>query len=257
MDLGPESPEVIRQVTAAGLKIGTVDLARPWESLACGDAARRNLAADHAAIFIKASVAAGARTFFVIAFPDDPTRKRSASLTLAAKGYGRLCQAIAGTGAKIAIEGYPGSAPYFSALACTPEGYRTFFDAVGSDVLGVNFDPSHLVRMGIDPVRFLGEFAPRVWHVHAKDAVINAEELYQFGNLQPANLARPHGWGGYHWRYAVPGAGGIDWPTLLRMLKEAGYKGSVSVELEDENFNGTEEGEKQGLIAARDYLAGA
>jgi hypothetical protein len=31
----------------------------------------------------------------------------------------------------------------------------------------------------------------------------------------------------------------------------------ISIELEDENFNGTEEGEKRGLIAARDFLVHA
>ena len=39
------------------------------------------------------------------------------------------------------------------------------------------------------------------------------------------------------------------------MLKAAGYDGAISIELEDENFNGTEEGEKRGFLASRDFLA--
>jgi hypothetical protein len=35
-----------------------------------------------------------------------------------------------------------------------------------------------------------------------------------------------------------------------------GYKGTISVELEDMNFNGSEAGEKRGLIASRDFLVG-
>jgi hypothetical protein len=38
------------------------------------------------------------------------------------------------------------------------------------------------------------------------------------------------------------------------MLGEFGYRGCVSVELEDEDFNGSEEGEMRGFVAARDYL---
>jgi hypothetical protein len=41
---------------------------------------------------------------------------------------------------------------------------------------------------------------------------------------------------------------------LLRILKSAGYEGGVSVELEDEQFMGSEEGEKRGFIASREYL---
>ena len=33
-----------------------------------------------------------------------------------------------------------------------------------------------------------------------------------------------------------------------------GYGGRISIELEDMNFNGTEEGEKRGFIASRDFL---
>jgi sugar phosphate isomerase/epimerase len=249
LDIGPELPEVVKEILARGLGVGTVDLLRPWDALASPDTGKRNEAADRAAEHVKACVAAGARTFFCVAFPEDATRKRSENLALAAEGYGRLCQAIAGTGAKIAIEGYPGSPPYFSALACTPEGYRALFAAVGSDAMGVNFDPSHLIRMGIDPVRFFREFAHRIWHVHAKDTKIPDEDLYQFGNLQPATLVQPHRWGGHHWRYTIPGNGAAPWPTLLGMMK-----GLMSIELEDEEFNGTEEGEKRGLLASRDFL---
>ena len=38
-------------------------------------------------------------------------------------------------------------------------------------------------------------------------------------------------------------------------LLNYGYQGMVSIELEDENFNGSEAGEKRGLIVSRDYLA--
>ena len=42
----------------------------------------------------------------------------------------------------------------------------------------------------------------------------------------------------------------------LEILAAAGYDGFVSIELEDANFNGTEEGEKQGLLLARRFLEG-
>ena len=39
-------------------------------------------------------------------------------------------------------------------------------DAIGRrPAFGFNFDPSHLQWQGIDPVRFLDEFADRIYHV--------------------------------------------------------------------------------------------
>ena len=247
---------MIRQIVAAGLRVGSVDLKQPWDGLASADAGKRKATARMNAEHVKACVAEGARNFFVVVFPEDATRKRAENLALAADGYAQLCELIAPLGARVVVEGYPGGGPNYAALACTPEGYRAFFNAVGSDVVGVNFDPSHLLRMGIDPVRFLGEFAPRVHHVHGKDTELLDEGLYEFGNLQPATLAKPHAYGGHHWRYTIPGHGAAGVGAMFRLLKDAGYRGCVSVELEDEHFNGTEVGEKRGLLASRDFLAG-
>jgi sugar phosphate isomerase/epimerase len=44
---------------------------------------------------------------------------------------------------------------------------------------------------------------------------------------------------------------------MLGQLKAAGYDGLVSIELEDDDFNGTEDGEKRGLIAGRSFLENA
>lgn len=47
----------------------------------------------------------------------------------------------------------------------------TFFrlrDAVGETV-GVNFDPSHLLWMGADPLTAIAALGPSIYHVHAKD----------------------------------------------------------------------------------------
>jgi sugar phosphate isomerase/epimerase len=122
--------------------------------------------------------------------------------------------------------------------------------------MGVNYDPSHFIRMGTDPLRFLREFAGRIAHVHAKDTELFPEGLYEYGNLQPATRAKPHGFGEWCWRYAIPGHGVMSWIEAFRILAASGYRGAVSVELEDENFNGTEAGEKLGLGLGCRYLQG-
>jgi sugar phosphate isomerase/epimerase len=110
--------------------------------------------------------------------------------------------------------------------------------------------------MGIDPLRFLREFVGRVFHVHGKDTELLDEDLYRYGNFQPATFGQPHGFGGMHWRYAIPGHGAVRWVEIFKILAEAKYPGAVSIELEDENFNGSPETEKAGLLHARDFLEG-
>src|SRR5205823_6528493 len=100
------------------------------------------------------------------------------------------------------------------------------------------------------------EFAPHVKHVHAKDTDIDSNATYEFGS-QDAVFAKSHGFGQWGWRYTIPGHGQTRWNEVFKILAGAGFKGAVSVELEDENFNGSEEGEKAGLLNSLAYLKGA
>jgi sugar phosphate isomerase/epimerase len=235
-----------------------VDL-KDWKLLASPDPGRRRDAAGANAEYVAAVVAAvGVRTFLAVVIPEEPSRARPENFAAAVDGYGQLMQAIAPAGARVVLEGWPGQAPHYASLACTPADCRAFFKAVGSDALGVNFDPSHLIRMGIDPARFLAEFAPLVFHAHAKDTALLPDGLYEHGHTQQATFDKPHDFGGHAWRYALPGHGDADWPRLLSILADAGYAsrgGLLSIEMEDEQFNGTQEGEQRGLVGARDFLA--
>jgi sugar phosphate isomerase/epimerase len=257
IDVGDLPADQIKPILDAGLHVGSVDLKQPWKAICYADPAKRRDAVAAAAEHIKSVAQLGIRNFFTVVFPDDDSRDVRENFKLAIEGYGALAEAIKATGARIVIEGYPGSHPHYPALCCTPIQLRTFFKETRTSALAINFDPSHLIRMGIDPVRFLGEFAPWVGHVHAKDTEVMEEEIYEFGTLQQATLSKPKGFGGHFWRYTIPGHGVARWGKMLEMLTSAGYRGVVSIELEDQDFNGTEAGEKRGLIASRDFLAEA
>lgn len=253
LDLGPVSPEEARQVTESGLQIGSFDL-KQWPDLASPDAGKRAAAAAANAEAVKALVPIGVRNFFAVVVPEEPSRSRKENYEFAVAGWGELCRLLSSLNVRIVLEGWPGQSPHYASLACTPVELRAFLKDVGSEVLGVNFDPSHLIRMNIDPVRFLGEFASIVYHVHAKDTELLDDDLYEFGDLQQATFAKSHGFGGHHWRYTIPGHGAARWAKLFRQLHDSGYRGRVSIELEDENFNGSTEGEQRGLLASRDFL---
>ncbi len=250
LDVGGDGDSVSGQVVAAGLAVGSADL-RSWSGLISADAGRRQAAVDENAAYVAACAAHGVTNFFAVMLPEDPAKPRDENFGLMVAGLQALAPHLEKHGAAVVVEGWPGP----GALACTPEGYRSLFREVPSPSMAVNFDPSHLIRMGIDALRFLEEFAPRVRHVHGKDTELLAEGLYEFGHEQPPTFGKPHGFGSMSWRYTIPGHGCFRWSRAFEVLASAGYKGRVSIELEDEHFNTDEAGEKAGFLAGAAFLA--
>jgi sugar phosphate isomerase/epimerase len=251
LDLGGDAAENGGKVVAAGLQVGSADLPE-WRGLISEDAAEREAAVAKQAEALEKCAAHGIRNYFCVMLPKDPAKPRSENFRLMVEGLNLLTPHLERTGGRLVIEGWPGP----GALCCTPEGYRAVIREVASPTVGINYDPSHLIRMGIDPIRFVEEFADRVYHVHGKDTEIIAEGLYEYGTEQPATFAKGHGFGAYHWRYTIPGHGQMRWTRAFEILKARGYQGAVSIELEDENFNTDEAGEKQGLLLGAQFLAG-
>lgn len=250
-DIRDATVDQIKMLIDAGVKVGSVDLPQPWSDLTSADTAKRNDAAQRAAEYIKPIAALGPKNFFLVGLADNPAQPRKEVFTQAIDGYGQLCAAIGSSGARLVFEGWPRDA---ATLACTPADCRSLFNELPEGRAGINFDPSHLIRMGIDPVPFLEEFAPKVYHVHGKDAKIICEQLQEHGHQLPPTFVERRPYSGFYWRYTIPGHGSAHWSRLLAILQEVGYQGMISIELEDANFHGDEAIEKQGLMAARDFL---
>jgi sugar phosphate isomerase/epimerase len=195
----------------------------------------------------------GGKTLFTTISPADRTMPRADSFAIWKEVYPEIVAQAEKSGVSIAVEPYPGGAPFYGNLGCSPETWRAMFAAVPSPNLGICFDPSHMVRIGIDPFRALREFGDRVRHVHAKDCELLEDGLYEFGNLgQSFGRRYKHGEG--WWRYAIPGCGEVDWGRFIARLEEVGYDGILSIELEDHRYSGTEALEKEGLMAAKRHL---
>ena len=249
IDIGRDVGQAAPLVLKSGLRLGSVDLAE-WQGMISPDPAVRAKAVAGNIAHIEACAAFGPLNYFAVMLPEKPELPRAENFKYMVESYRQLAPALEAHQAKIVIEGWPGP----GALCCTPESYGAFFKECSSPAFGVNYDPSHLLRMGIDPLRFLREYSDRVHHVHGKDTELFPEALYLHGNEQPPTFSKPHGFGSVHWRYTIPGHGVAPWNEIFQVLAQAGYPGAVSVELEDENFNGTTDGEKAGLLHARNFL---
>ncbi|MDE2952771.1 MAG: sugar phosphate isomerase/epimerase [Chloroflexota bacterium] len=252
IDLGRDADVCTQAVVDAGLRVGSADLT-VWGEMMSPDAGARAEAVARNAAYIKDCAAAGAKTFFICMIPEDPARNRAENFGYMVESYSALKPTFEAHEAYLVIEGWPGP----GSLVCTPETYRAFIEQVGSPNMGVNYDPSHLARMGIDPIRFLKEFVGHVFHVHGKDCMIIDENLYQYGNLQEATFGLPYKYGGMNWRYTIPGHGVSDWKIILSILKDNNYDGCVSIELEDHFYDDTEYDQKQGVLQGVKFLAGS
>ena len=251
IDIHRDAPTSAKTITDAGLQVGAADLLA-WQPMISPDRGKRADAVAQNAEYIKNSVAAGVRHFFLVMLPEDPALPRSENFGYMVESFSQLVPTFEENAAVLVIEGWPGP----GALVCTPETYGAFFEQVPSKAMGINYDPSHLIRMGIDPLRFLREFVDRVYHVHGKDCMIIAENLYRYGNYQPATFAKNYGYGGMHWRYTIPGHGMTDWIEVCTILRDNSYQGTISIELEDHFFDSPDEATKLGILQGAKFLAG-
>jgi sugar phosphate isomerase/epimerase len=140
-------------------------------------------------------------------------------------------------------DGYPGN------LAYSPELWEWMFD------LGfyLNYDPSHLMWLGIDPVAALRPYVGRIPHAQAKDAQLDPRARDRYGFFG-RTVARKDGWDSGWWRYRVPGLGDVDWRRIVDTLYEGGFTGVLSVEHEDPVWSGDVEHVTQGLEIAHRTL---
>jgi len=136
-------------------------------------------------------------------------------------------------------------------LAYSPELWDVLFNEIPDENLGINFDPSHLLYLGIDHERAAREYASRIFHAHAKDAELLDEGRYRFGifSSQVETRGEP-GW----WRYRMPGSGMVDWASFIQTLQEIGYDDVLSIEHEDPEYEGSVERVKEGVRIGGEHL---
>lgn len=137
---------------------------------------------------------------------------------------------------KIAFEMHPGFCVY------NPETMLKIREAVG-DILGANFDPSHLYWQGIDPVEGIKMLKGAIYHFHAKDTKIDQANTDRIGVLDTKHYGDILG---RSWVFRTVGYGHDykTWKDMISALKSVGYDGAISIEHEDALMSPTEGLEK-------------
>ncbi|MGF6906530.1 sugar phosphate isomerase/epimerase family protein [Fusobacterium sp. PH5-44] len=140
-------------------------------------------------------------------------------------------------------------------ISYSPELWDEMFKRLPYDNFGLNYDPSHLLWLGIDYIKGLHDYKDRIFQVHAKDTEMFYDKLNYYGILGK-QLGRQDNWDLGFWRHRMPGKGNVDWKKFVETLKEIGYNDELVIEHEDLEYEGTIEKVKEGLELGYIYLKG-
>lgn len=146
---------------------------------------------------------------------------------------------------KIAFEMHPSFVVY------NPETLLRLREAVG-DIIGANFDPSHLYWQGIDPSAAIMALEGAIYHFHAKDTLIDRRNTEVNGVLDTKTYDKV---AQRAWSFRTVGYGHdkIEWNRMISALKLAGYDGAISIEHED-SLMSTREGLEKAVAFLKDVL---
>ena len=115
---------------------------------------------------------------------------------------------------------------HMGAYVETPADVDELMRRVGPEV-GLLFDTGHMTFAGGDAATMLARHVHRVCHVHCKD--VRPEVI---------RLARNNDWSFLesviNGAFTVPGDGAIDFPAVIRLLRDNGYTGWLVVEAEQD-----------------------
>lgn len=146
---------------------------------------------------------------------------------------------------KIALEMHPGFVVY------NPTSLLRLREAVG-DIIGANFDPSHLFWQGIDPVYAIKALKGAIYHFHAKDTRIDKQVCSVKGVLETSGYGDSLG-RSWEFRTVGYGHGKEVWNDIISMLKAVGYDGAISIEHED-GMMSPKEGLEKAVAFLKDTL---
>ncbi len=165
--------------------------------------------------------------WITVAWPPETTRTLEYQWEEVAIPYWRdLVQYAAGLGIeRICIE------PHGHQLVYNVGTLLRLREAVGA-MVGVNFDPSHMMWMGGDPLAAIRPLAGAIYHVHAKDTRIDPTNSALTTRLETKTNDRASE---RAWNYVTLGYGHSEswWRDFVLLLRQVGYNDVLSIEHED------------------------
>jgi sugar phosphate isomerase/epimerase len=137
--------------------------------------------------------------------------------------FGRLAKRAADKGVRIAFENCAMNGNWAGGdwnIAHNPDAWELMFDALPDDNLGLEWEPCHQLVYLIDPIPQIRKWAPKIFHVHGKDATVRWDVIREHGVFGKVPFVQMR----------TPGFGDSDWTRVISELRLAGYAGSIDIE---------------------------
>ncbi|WP_084469783.1 sugar phosphate isomerase/epimerase family protein [Jiangella gansuensis] len=209
-------------VQAHGLEVAGF-ISVPWVPDAIDDAEelrRRYVVAADAAL------AVGASAWIVDANvpASDDSHGRAVSLARFKRTITMAAELAAARGLRLGIE-----APHSGTLAASLPEVIELLDAAGLPDLGIGLDTCHIFNSGASTADMLSAIGGRVVHVALRDAHADG-------------------------RSCTPGDGAFDFDEFFQLLRQVGYTGDATLELEPPNPNASADERASEARRGRDYV---
>jgi inosose dehydratase len=210
-----------------------LSLLASWVSVFLQDASRHQQSADDAVRTAKLLAAVGGRENMIVLGNDpygDPVRTKHAGRITPNLGMREEQWQTFARGANYVARRVMDEAGlrtvfhhHIGTWVETPEETHRLMDMTDPTILGLCFDTGHWAFAGGNPVHGIHEFGDRIWHVHFKDHDPNV-----------ARQSREQGWDGPtavgHGVFCELGRGDVDFPDVIKSLRDIGYAGWIVVE---------------------------
>ncbi len=181
----------------------------------------------------------------------NPTLNMADNLKLFAEHWPGIVSVAEECNVKIGIENCPmwftdDEWPGGNNLATTPAVWDRMFEIIPSPILGLNYDPSHLIWQMMDEVKPIYDYRDRLHHIHLKDVKVYRDKLDRVGIMaNPLEYHSPK----------LPGLGDVRWRNFFAALTDVRYRGPVCIEVEDKAYEGNPADVKTAILTARNYLS--
>jgi sugar phosphate isomerase/epimerase len=170
-----------------------------------------------------------------------PDRPFEESLPAWKAAFAGLLERAEGNGVRIAMENCRMGGTWKTGswnLAIGPDAWEILFNEIPSATLGLEWEPCHQLLCLADPLPQLERWAPRVFHVHGKDANVDWQLIRDRGAFGKRKWAVQR----------TAGFGDSDWEKIIAILLRAGYAGAIDIEgWHDPVYKGEREIEGQAL----------